>query len=131
MMSSVERSQERISGPVSMDHPSSVVQTDDLVVNTHTNAVTVEGARVHLTGKEYEILRLLSVRKGETISKEMLLNHLYSGIDEPNMRIIDVFVCKLRKKLSNASGGKNYIQTIWGRGYLMRDIEETEARICA
>jgi two-component system, cell cycle response regulator CtrA len=76
---------------------------------------------VHLTGKEYGILELLSLRKGTTLTKEMFLNHLYGGIDEPELKIIDVFVCKLRKKLVQATGGKHYIETVWGRGYVLRD----------
>jgi two-component system, cell cycle response regulator CtrA len=76
---------------------------------------------VHLTGKEYGILELLSLRKGTTLTKEMLLNHLYGGMDEPELKIIDVFVCKLRKKLAQATGGDHYIETIWGRGYVLRD----------
>jgi two-component system, cell cycle response regulator CtrA len=85
----------------------------------------VSGARVPLTGKEYQILELLSLRKGMTLTKEMLLNHLYGGMEEPEIKIIDVFMCKLRKKLALASGGKDYIETVWGRGYAMpeqRDV---------
>ena len=86
----------------------------------------------YLTGKEYQILELLSLRKGMTISKEMFLNHLYGGMDEPELKIIDVFMCKLRKKLANASGGKNYIETVWGRGYVMRQpTDEEEAKMSA
>ena len=77
--------------------------------------------RVHLTGKEYQMLELLSLRKGTTLTKEMFLNHLYGGMDEPELKIIDVFICKLRKKLANAAGGKNYIETVWGRGYVLRE----------
>ncbi len=62
-----------------------------------------------------------SLRKGTTLTKEMFLNHLYGGMDEPELKIIDVFVCKLRKKLSGATGGDNYIETVWGRGYVLRD----------
>jgi DNA-binding response OmpR family regulator len=69
---------------------------------------------VHLTGKEYQMLELLSLRKGMTLTKEMFLNHLYGGMDEPELKIIDVFICKLRKKLANASNGKNYIETVSG-----------------
>ena len=54
---------------------------------------------------------------------EMFLNHLYSSMDEPEIKIIDVFVCKLRKKLSEASGGVNYIETVWGRGYMLKEYE--------
>jgi two-component system, cell cycle response regulator CtrA len=91
----------------------------------------VSGARVHLTGKEYQMLELLSLRKGTTLTKEMFLNHLYGGMDEPELKIIDVFICKLRKKLANASNGKNYIETVWGRGYVLREPSDDEARIPA
>ena len=90
--------------------------------------VEVDGARVHLTGKEYAMLELLSLRKGTTLTKEMFLNHLYGGMDEPELKIIDVFICKLRKKLSHACGGANYIETVWGRGYVLRDpADQAEA----
>jgi two-component system cell cycle response regulator CtrA len=86
---------------------------------------------VHLTGKEYQMLELLSLRKGTTLTKEMFLNQLYGGMDEPDIKIIDVFVCKLRKKLANASGGKDYIETIWGRGYVLREPNEDSVQISA
>jgi two-component system cell cycle response regulator CtrA len=104
----------------SKGHAQSVVQSGDLLVNLDAKTTEVNGTRVYLTGKEYQMLELLSLRKGMTISKEMFLNNLYGGIDEPEMKIIDVFICKLRKKLANASGGKNYIETVWGRGYVLR-----------
>jgi two-component system, cell cycle response regulator CtrA len=115
----------------SKGHAQSVIQTDDLVVNLDTKTGEVNGARVHLTGKEYAMLELLSLRKGMTLTKEMFLNHLYGGIDEPEVKIIDVFMCKLRKKLAGASGGKNYIETVWGRGYVLRHPTEEEVKISA
>ena len=116
----------------SKGHAQSVVQSGDLVVNLDTKTTEVNGARVYLTGKEYQMLELLSLRKGMTISKEMFLNHLYGGMDEPELKIIDVFMCKLRKKLAEASGGKNYIETVWGRGYVMRQPTDREpAKISA
>jgi two-component system cell cycle response regulator CtrA len=111
----------------SKGHAQSVIQTDDLVVNLDTKTIEINGARVNLTGKEYQILELLSLRKGTTLTKEMFLNHLYGGMDEPEIKIIDVFICKLRKKLASASGGKDYIETIWGRGYVMREPSENAA----
>ena len=86
---------------------------------------------MHLTGKEYQILEILALRKGTTLSKEMFLNHLYGGIDEPELKIIDVFICKLRKKLANASGGRDYIETVWGRGYMLREPSEADERLIA
>lgn len=86
---------------------------------------------MHLTGKEYQILEILALRKGTTLSKEMFLNHLYGGMDEPELKIIDVFICKLRKKLANASSGRDYIETVWGRGYMLREPSEADERLIA
>ena len=102
----------------------SVIRTGKLSVNLDAKTVEVDSARVHLTGKEYAMLELLSLRKGTTLTKEMFLNHLYGGMDEPELKIIDVFICKLRKKLAHACGGENYIETVWGRGYVLRDPGE-------
>jgi len=107
-------------------HSQSVIKTGKLSVNLDAKTVEVDGSRVHLTGKEYAMLELLSLRKGTTLTKEMFLNHLYGGMDEPELKIIDVFICKLRKKLSLACGGDNYIETVWGRGYVLREPEELE-----
>jgi two-component system cell cycle response regulator CtrA len=105
----------------SKGHSQSVIRTGLVNVNLDAKTVDVEGKPVHLTGKEYQMLELLSLRKGTTLTKEMFLNHLYGGMDEPELKIIDVFICKLRKKLAEATGGTNYIETVWGRGYVLRD----------
>ncbi len=110
----------------SKGHSDSIIKTGKLTVNLDTRAVKIEDQPLHLTGKEYGILELLSLRKGTTLTKEMFLNHLYGGMDEPELKIIDVFVCKLRKKLTAATGGDNYIETVWGRGYVLRDPAPTE-----
>ncbi len=116
----------------SKGHAQSVIETGHLAVNLDTKTTVVNGTPVHLTGREYQMLELLSLRKGMTMSKEMFLNHLYGGMDEPEQKIIDVFICKLRKKLANASGGKNYIETVWGRGYVLRQpTDQEEAKISA
>src|ERR1700676_4722711 len=105
----------------SKGHPESTIRTGKLLVNLDSRIVTVGDQPLHLTAKEYGILELLSLRKGTTLTKEMFLNHLYGGMDEPELKIIDVFVCKLRKKLTQATGGSHYIETVWGRGYVLRD----------
>ena len=115
----------------SKGHALSVINTGDLTVDLDQKTAAVGGARVHLTGKEYQMLELLSLRKGTTLTKEMFLNQLYGGMDEPDIKIIDVFICKLRKKLANASGGKDYIETIWGRGYVLREPNEDGVQISA
>ena len=105
----------------SKGHSQSMIKTGRVNVNLDAKTVEVDGRTVHLTGKEYQMLELLSLRKGTTLTKEMFLNHLYGGMDEPELKIIDVFICKLRKKLAEATGGQNYIETVWGRGYVLRD----------
>jgi len=113
----------------SKGHAQSVIDTDDLCVNLDSKTVNINGARVHVTSKEYQMLELLSLRKGMTLTKESFLNHLYGGMNEPGMKIIDVFMCKLRKKLSNASGGKDYFKTVWGRGYMLREPSGNAASV--
>ena len=115
----------------SKGHAQSVIRTGDILVNLDAKTVEVNGSRVHLTGKEYQMLELLSLRKGTTLTKEMFLNHLYGGMDEPELKIIDVFICKLRKKLANASEGRNFIETVWGRGYVLREPHDMDERIPA
>ncbi len=110
----------------SKGHSQSIIKTGSIAVNLDAKTVDVEGRTVHLTGKEYQILELLSLRKGTTLTKEMFLNHLYGGMDEPELKIIDVFICKLRKKLNTATDGANFIETVWGRGYVLRDPEPME-----
>ncbi len=107
-------------------HADSVVRTGGLEINLNTKVVTLNGKVVHLTSKEYALLELLALRKGTTINKEQFLNHLYGGMDEPEMKIIDVFLCKIRRKLDKLSGGIEYIQTVWGRGYILKDVPQQD-----
>jgi two-component system cell cycle response regulator CtrA len=115
----------------SKGYAQSVIDAGDLRVDLDSKMVEIAGNRVHLTNKEYQMVELLALRKGMTLTKEMFLSHLYGGMDEPELKIIDVFMCKLRKKLANASGGKDYIDTVWGRGYVMREQTETAAELSA
>jgi two-component system cell cycle response regulator CtrA len=115
----------------SQGHAQSVVQIGDLLVDLDKKTATVGASQVSLTGKEHRMLEVLCLRKGSTIAKETFLNQLYGGLDEPEIKIIDVFMCKLRKKLANASGGKDYIETVWGRGYQLRVPTEDEKSISA
>ena len=112
----------------SQGHSHSVIQTGMLTVNLDARTIEVNGQPIHLTGKEYGILELLTLRRGTTLTKEMFLNHLYGGMDEPELKIIDVFICKLRKKLANATGGETYIETVWGRGYVLRDPADEDGK---
>src|ERR1700761_3839067 len=107
----------------SQGHAQSEIVVGKVRVNLDSRTVEANGKPLHLTGKEYGILELLALRKGTTLTKEMFLNHLYGGMDEPEVKIIDVFICKLRKKLQDVTGGDNYIETVWGRGYVLRDPE--------
>jgi two-component system cell cycle response regulator CtrA len=105
----------------SQGHSESTIRTGKLAVNLDTRVVSVDNRLVHLTPKEYGILELLSLRKGTILTKEMFLNHLYGGMDEPQSKIIDILVCTLRKKLAQATGGDHCIETVRGRGYVLRE----------
>tara|TARA_B100000282_G_scaffold192176_1_gene140166 strand:- start:1588 stop:2352 length:765 start_codon:yes stop_codon:yes gene_type:complete len=111
----------------SQGHSQSIIETGKVKVNLDARTVEVNGEPLHLTGKEYGIIELLSLRKGTTLTKEMFLNHLYGGMDEPEVKIIDVFICKLRKKIQDVADGDNYIETVWGRGYVLRDPRESSS----
>lgn len=106
----------------SKGHSESIIEIDSrLKLNLDSSTVEVDGSAVPLTSKEYEILELLALRRGSLLTKETFLNHLYGGMDEPDLKIIDVFVCKLRKKLAKYTNGVNYVETVWGRGYILKE----------
>ncbi|HWE06652.1 MAG TPA: response regulator transcription factor [Rhizomicrobium sp.] len=108
--------------------PQSVITAGKLTVNVEAKTVEAGGSRrVHLTRKEYQMLELLALRKGTTLSKEMFMDHLYGATNQPEPKIIDVFICKLRKKLAAATSSDDYIETVWGHGYSLRDPPSGEA----
>ena len=112
---------------LSKGYPESTTRTGKLAINLEARVVSVDDQPVHLSDKEYAILELLTLGKGTILTREMFLNHLYRGMDEPELKIIDVFVCKLRKKLAQATGGNHYIETVWGRGFVLCDPAATLA----
>jgi two-component system cell cycle response regulator CtrA len=108
-----------------------IITFGPIKMNLDTRTVLANGNPTHLTGKEFEMLELLAIKQGETITKEMFLNHLYGGIDEPELKIIDVFICKLRKKIVTATGGQHFIETVWGRGYTLRNPDHAQQKALA
>ena len=113
-------------------HASALIKAGNLMMDLSRNLISIDGKFVPLTQKEYQIVNLLCMRKGAVLSKESFISHIYGGINEPDSKIIDVFVCKLRRKLEK-SGLKNArIDTVWGQGYVLRDEdEENEAEAIA
>ena len=109
--------------PESLDPKSvgSMIGTGGLEIDLDRRLVMVDGKPVNLTQREYEILELLWLRRGSIVTKEMFLDRIYAGGREAECKIIDIFICKLRQKLAPATGGSHYIETVWGRGYLLRD----------
>ena len=107
-------------------YDNNTIRIGQMEVNLDTKVVLIGGRVLPLTGKEYGLLELLCLRRGMTVSKEQFLNHLYGGMDEPEMKIIDVFLCRIRNKIARLSGGKQYIRTIWGRGYILQDCDEVQ-----
>lgn len=107
----------------SRGHVESILRTGLIALNLNTRTVEVAGKQIHLTPSEYKMLELLSLRKNTVLTKEACLNHLYNGLSEPEIKIIDVFICKLRKKIAAAAGGDSQIETVWGGGYMLRDAK--------
>jgi len=105
----------------SKGHAGSVIRTGRMVIDLAARSVEIDGKPLHVTPKEYGILELLSLRRGKTLTKEMFLDHLYGGMDEPEQKIVDVFICKLRKKIAALTGDDHAIQTVWGQGYVLRE----------
>ena len=98
-----------------------MIRIGDLTLDLDAKLVQIGETPVHLTGREYQMVELLALRRGKTLTKELFLTSLYGGQDEPEPKIIDVFICKVRKKLALAGAGRSLIETVWGGGYLMRD----------
>jgi two-component system cell cycle response regulator CtrA len=98
-----------------------LIKTGDITINLADKTIEASGVRIDVTSKEYQMFEVLSVRKGATLSKDVFINYLYDGRDEPEAKIVDVFICKLRKKLFTANRGHHYIETVWGQGYRLRD----------
>lgn len=105
-------------------HSSSVITVGPLEIDLKRRCVRIYGNEMTLTSKEYAILELLAMKKGSVLPKEAFLNHIYGGLDEPELKIVDVFICKLRKKIANLTGGLNFIETVWGRGYTLRTFDQ-------
>ena len=112
-------------------HDESVINIGKIAVHVAANAVEVDGMRVHLTCKEYAMLELMALRRDTLVTKDMFMSHLYSGMDEPTMKIVDVFICKLRRKLSLAGAGENCVETVWGNGYVLRDPQAAGIALAA
>ena len=105
----------------------SLITTGEITINLADKSIEANGVRIDVTTKEYQIFEVLSLRKGVTLSKDVFLNYLYDGRDEPEAKIVDVFICKLRKKLVIATSGRHYIETVWGQGYrLSEPVERTD-----
>ncbi len=103
-----------------------IIESDSLKVNLEEHSTYINEKPISLTAKEQTVLEILMTKKGSVVTKEVFFDHLYNGMDEPEFKIIDVFICKMRKKLMKASGGKNYIETVWGRGYIIRNHDKDE-----
>jgi two-component system cell cycle response regulator CtrA len=107
-------------------HSSSVINVGPIEVNIRQRSVRVLDVEIPLTKKEYSIMELLTIKRGAVLPKEAFLNHIYGGMDEPDLKIVDVFICRLRRKIAELTGGLNFIETVWGRGYTIKYLEEEQ-----
>ncbi len=105
----------------SKGHAGSIIRIGRMTIDLSARTVEIDSKALHVTAKEYSILELLALRRGMTLTKETFLDHLYGGMDEPEQKIIDVFICKLRKKIANVTGHQTAIRTVWGRGYTLEE----------
>lgn len=112
-------------------HADSVIEIGDLALNLNERCVSFKGGRVPLTRKEYALFELIAIRNGRLARTEAILDNLYGGLEEPEFKVVDVFVCKLRKKLSEATGGLNFIETVWGEGFKLIKEEPASAQRAA
>lgn len=112
----------------SRGYSQSSLRVGDLTLNVDQHDVTAHGVRVPFTAREFAILELLVLRRNMIMTKEAILAHLYGGLDEPEIKIIDVFICKIRNKLAKA-GMPNVISTVWGRGYTVKDVTPDAPRV--
>ena len=99
-----------------------------LAVDQVQRLIRIDGHPIGITEMEYRVLELLAFARNNVVTRAMLLKHLYRRADDqPQPKIIDVFISKLRKKLRMASGGAEFIETIPQRGWILRDIETAAA----
>jgi DNA-binding response OmpR family regulator len=99
-----------------------------LAVDQMQRLIRIDGHPIGITEMEYRVLELLAFARNNVVTRQMLLKHLYRRADDqPQPKIIDVFISKLRKKLRNASSGAEFIETIPQRGWILRDIEQPSA----
>lgn len=103
----------------------STIPIGPIEVKIDERKVFIAGTHVRLSPKEYSIVEMLALRKGRLVTKENILSHLYDGSDDPIETVVDVFISRIRKKLSNA-GASKVISTVWGSGYTLRDSAASE-----
>jgi two-component system cell cycle response regulator CtrA len=102
---------------------SSEISFGALALNTVNNTASVDGNMMQLTRKEYEILELLTLKHGSLVTRETLMNHLYAWTDEPDSRIINVYLSRIRHQIEICGGDPALLETVWGLGYRMAGIE--------
>ncbi|WP_164748419.1 MULTISPECIES: response regulator transcription factor [unclassified Mesorhizobium] len=95
----------------------SIIQLPGCVLRPSTGELVGDTAKIHLTHQETVLLTALAARPGLIVTKAMCMLALYNGRDEAHVKIVDVFVCKLRKKIAAATGGLDVIETVWGQGF--------------
>lgn len=98
-----------------------IIKVGRMTINLSTKKVLIDDTLLPLTAKEYALVELLALKKGGTVSKESFLSQVYGGMDEPEIKIIDVFLCKIRQKIKKITGNETYIHTVWGRGYTLEE----------
>ena len=105
-------------------HAEETIRVGPAMLNLSSKTMLINGTAIPLTQKEYQIVEALCLRKNSALTKEQLMNLVYFGMDEPSTKIVDVFICKIRKKLRERGDCAELIHTVWGRGYMMSDAAQ-------
>jgi len=92
----------------------------DLSLNLVAREARFGGVHIPLSPKEFALLELMVTRSGTAVTKAAMLAHLYGKKGEPEPKIIDVFVCRLRSRLQKAGAG-DLIAIAWGLGYVIQE----------
>lgn len=103
---------------------SNTIAIGDVVLDFVGKHVQAYGATIPFTFREYQLLELFFLNKGKLVTREKIMNHLYDHDNEPDQKIIDVLVCKIRHRLRGALGDQAVIETVWGLGYRTNDCQQ-------
>ena len=104
----------------------SVIEIGDLRIDTASQEVRRGDRSIELSSREYAILKYLAANQGRVLSREQIEDHVWNFDYEGGTNVVDVYISYLRKKI-DLKGEEKLIQTVWGRGWMLRSGERSES----